>query len=203
MSLDAQLIRVGEKLIAAQKHDRLCKRFGSRSHGYRLGPKLPITQLSEFESEVGLAIPEDFRRFVVEVGNGGAGPAYGWPAFDPQEIIFRQPAWQALFEIPKEGDDAEPSGYITLSNHGCGIFDFLVVNGEERGNVWFSDDSCELHPVPGREFDSLRDLPTDGTSARVWRQRLRNPGNTSRITFIDFFETWLDEVLADHRLAPP
>lgn len=169
---------------------------------------MPISQLLDFESELGLVLPDDFRRFIVEVGNGGAGPAYGLGAFNPQAKAFRHPAWRAPFVIPKQGEDDdgddEPSGCIKLSDYGCGILDFLVVNGTERGNIWFSDDACHLYPLPGSGSDSLRhDLPTDRTSSLVWRQRLGAPANTSRISFVDSFEKWIDEVLADDKLAAP
>lgn len=201
--LDAQLGRVREKLHDARERDPRCKRSGSAKHGYQLGPPLPIGRIIAFESDIGVVLPKDFRRFVVEVGNGGAGPAYGWPRFEPAGAVFRQPAWQTPFRAPSEEDDRvdEPGGSIQLSDHGCGVFDLLVVNGAERGNVWFSDDAGVLLPLPGRDSDSSRGLPADASASVVWRRRLREPANTSRISFIDYYESWLDEVLADGRIG--
>ena len=198
--LDAQLKRVEKKLLAARKHDRGCRNFGAGKHGYRLGPPLSVSRIAAFEVESGVALPEDFRRFVTEVGNGGAGPAYGWPDFHPELTLYREPPWRLPFEAPREDDDDdddyELTGYIEMSEHGCGIFDFLVVSGAERGNVWFSDDGGGLYPLPGRDWDSHAGLPLDFSSSVVWRQRLGDPANTSRLSFLDYFEGWLDGVLA-------
>jgi hypothetical protein len=30
-------------------------------------------------------------------------------------------------------------GFLELAPHGCGMFDLLVVNGEQRGRVWWTD----------------------------------------------------------------
>lgn len=154
-------------------------------------------QIVRFEAETGVALPVDFRRFVLELGNGGAGPTYGWQAFNADDADFRHAIWQGPFLPPQSDDDEndELRGCITLSHHGCGMFDFLVVAGPERGHVWLSDDSGSLYPLPGPEWDSMKDLPTERRYT-VWRQRLRNPTNVSRISFIDYMEQWLDDVLA-------
>lgn len=204
-ALDVQLLRVRDKLSAARNHDNSFKRFGASRHRYQLGRVLPATELERFEAATGVALPHDFRRFVIEVGNGGAGPAYGWPPFNPGGEIYRRPDWRASFSVrsaaDEEDDDLELSGYIALSEHGCGIFDFLVVNGPECGHVWFSDDGGALYPLPSQNWDSHEGLPNDWTASVKWRQRLASATNTSRISFVDYVEKWLDEVLADSTLS--
>jgi hypothetical protein len=51
--------------------------FGADGHGYERRPPADEADLVEFERRQGLRLPEDYRRFLIEVGNGGAGPYYG------------------------------------------------------------------------------------------------------------------------------
>ena len=201
-SVDDQLARIQGKLIAAREHDRRCTRFGAATHQYQLGSILRPHQMVTFESDIGWMLPEGFRRFLLELGNGGAGPAYGWPAVVPEAPLYRQAAWRKAFETPlAEELEGDPAGSIALSNHGCGIFDFVVVNGREGGNVWFSGDTSDVYPLPGKDFDSLHGAQPKDFGSEAWRGRLADPANTSRISFLEYYEQWLDEVLADAKLV--
>ena len=51
--------------------------FGSSKNQYRLNPPLPLSTIEAFERQHGIVLPEDYRMFLTEIGNGGAGPAYG------------------------------------------------------------------------------------------------------------------------------
>jgi hypothetical protein len=168
-------------------HDEQLRRIRDRIGG-RLGPPLAASRVEAFERELGVVLPEGFRRFVTEVGNGGAGPGYGWKAFDPDSSWFRLREWQGPFPglAVNETADRDLPGTIELFDHGCGIFDFVVVHGPEAGNLWYSDDHCSVFPLPGPDFAFPR--------GEDWRRRLGDPRNTSRISFLDHFEAWL----ADH-----
>ncbi|HKV94942.1 MAG TPA: SMI1/KNR4 family protein [Candidatus Angelobacter sp.] len=54
------------------------KMFGSDAHQFLLKPCLSLREISEFESNHEIVLPEDYRKFISGVGNGGAGPAYGF-----------------------------------------------------------------------------------------------------------------------------
>ena len=66
-------------------------------------------------------------------------------------------------------------GTIELSHYGCGIFFFLVVNGQEYGNVWVSDITNEGGIFP------LRLSKT----------------NPARVDFLTWYEMWLDHNLRE------
>jgi hypothetical protein len=64
-------------LADLRRRDRRRRVFGSAAHDYRLNPPLSTCIIDEFEARHGVALPEDYRHFVTEIGNGGAGPYYG------------------------------------------------------------------------------------------------------------------------------
>lgn len=51
--------------------------FGAHAHRFELADPLTDGQLIEFEQQLGVALPEDYRGFLREAGAGGAGPGYG------------------------------------------------------------------------------------------------------------------------------
>jgi hypothetical protein len=51
--------------------------FGSQAHGFRTHPPLAEEAVRQFEARHRIVLPQDYRGFLIHVGNGGAGPAYG------------------------------------------------------------------------------------------------------------------------------
>jgi SMI1 / KNR4 family (SUKH-1) len=51
--------------------------FGSLGHRFELEPVLRPHELAELESQLNVALPADYREFLLNVGRGGAGPGYG------------------------------------------------------------------------------------------------------------------------------
>lgn len=170
-TLGAQLARVAEKLSAARKHDRFFRHFGADRHGYLLRGRLARGVLEAFEQTCALSLPEDFRRFILELGNGGAGPAYGWDAFEPEGSVYRDLSWRREFDPQKLEDtrDDALAGAIRLFDYGCGQYSHLVVVGRHRGSVWGEDE--------------------------------RGNYVASRGGFLQVYEDWLDGVLSDQSLA--
>jgi hypothetical protein len=55
--------------------------FGASEHGFRLVPPLSEADLHRACETYAIELPEDFRRFLLEIGSGGAGPCYGLERF--------------------------------------------------------------------------------------------------------------------------
>ncbi|MGY3848311.1 SMI1/KNR4 family protein [Streptomyces hydrogenans] len=114
-----------------------------------------------FEAEHGVVLPEPYRTFVAEVGDGlRAGPPYygllplaqtppDWGAVRPERRLAEPfpltEAW--VWEddedpaLPEEEFEARTSavfdhGSLLLGTDGCGMYWHLVVTGPQRGHVW-------------------------------------------------------------------
>ena len=94
--------------------------FGSQSHGFRTHPPLSEEAVREFEARHRITLPPEYRGFLIHVGNGGAGPAYGlfklgemddgfghkpWTENDGFVVVLSQPfphtgPWNDLIEEP-------------------------------------------------------------------------------------------------------
>ncbi|MEU2655123.1 SMI1/KNR4 family protein [Streptomyces sp. NPDC007325] len=51
--------------------------FGALGHRWILEDPLSPDELAELEAQTGVRLPEEYRTFLLHVGAGGAGPAYG------------------------------------------------------------------------------------------------------------------------------
>jgi hypothetical protein len=72
-SFDA--IRDGlERLRTAKRQPNV---FGAESHGFKLHPPLSESTVGKFEAKYRIRLPEEYRGFLINLGNGGAGPFYG------------------------------------------------------------------------------------------------------------------------------
>lgn len=198
-----------------ERKDRHRSVFGSAVHDYKLNPPIPVSTIEEFEARHGIRLPDDYRYFITEIGNGGAGPAYGlfpfgqvedgrsWEEGDlvgnvsqpfphveawnlPDSFWAQEPdpppdisaeeedrmleAWDKLLE-EHYWNPAIMNGAIPICSLGCGLDQWLVVNGEQKGFVWndYRADYRGLLPV----CNALG----------------------GQATFSDWYMSWLDESL--------
>jgi hypothetical protein len=82
--IEHQIRRILDKLCKARAADAKLEVFGAESHHYVLHPPATLQAVSEIEEHLAITLPESYRRFLLEVGNGGegyngsgAGPFYG------------------------------------------------------------------------------------------------------------------------------
>lgn len=115
--------------------------FGSSKHRYQFNAPASPQRVREFEVQHSVSLPADYRQYLVEVSNGGAGPNYGLIDLERAAVghIPSRP-----FPIPEleSGSDvalsecAEIPGAVWLSDNGCATFDLMAVNGDLKGSVW-------------------------------------------------------------------
>lgn len=172
------------------------KFFGTPGHHYELNPVLTEQEVLEIEKKLNISIPEEYREFLLNVGDGGAGPAWGlisikwafpddeflkkYPDFCSQEFSYDE-SWAEGIRAHFKDDPAymEPlpdpfGGYFKLNDYGHAMSAILIVgHGSQYGKMWFLDDDAPSFAPMHQEVQG-----------REWY-----------MSFLDWYENWLDESL--------
>jgi hypothetical protein len=123
-----------------------------------LNPPATEKDVATFEQRHGISLPAEYRLFLTQLGNGGAGPPeyglvpLGEPATDmlleERAVWTELPHVQRAFPFTKHWvwEDGQTSdegteehiayGSIFIGNDGCGMYWHLIVTGPERGTPW-------------------------------------------------------------------
>lgn len=129
---------LGELVALLREADPAFRVFGSEVHRHRPATTLSEAEIAAFEAAHGIRLPDDYRAYLHDVGNGGAGPYYG---IMPLAVFDGPPGTPFPYSetMPFEGDalpeDGLP-GVVELAHHGCGMASCLVVCGPAYGTVW-------------------------------------------------------------------
>ncbi len=97
MGADLDPIDIRAKLERLRLADPRLQIFGSNGHRYHLHPRLEESVIRAWERDHGVELPADYRTFLLEVGNGGAGPYYG---------VFPLGRWDGAGDTLELFDDA-------------------------------------------------------------------------------------------------
>jgi len=118
LSLYAEPRSIHERIQRLKSIDTEECEESARYHQYRLADPLPLEQCLAIEKEYGIVLPEDYRHFITQVANGGAGPGMGlerfaiapskdqlpWPAFSRSEPT----KWGPLQRYDAAGNVIDP-----------------------------------------------------------------------------------------------
>jgi hypothetical protein len=111
--------------------------FGWGAHGFKANPPVTESRLHEFESRRGVQLPEDYRGFLLNVGNGGAGPHYG------------------LFALGEMAENVSPllNGILTGSMKHWKNFENSNLNRASQISLasYISSSSCDTSPLSRSE----------------------------------------------------
>jgi Leucine-rich repeat (LRR) protein len=192
-----RLETIREKLLTLIKTDKKKKIFGSDSHLYQLNEPLQQVDIDVFESANQVELSDEYKSFLTQIANGGAGLFYGLFSLDDaleeatnysetvsKDFVYDNAHFQTFLrhynECIEAGADEEIkypevpenlSGVLFLSEYGCGGFYVLVVKGEQAGTVWYLQEEDYLFPCfheSGKQWD-----------------------------FFDWYENWLDSSLEE------
>ncbi|MFI7062381.1 HEAT repeat domain-containing protein [Kribbella sp. NPDC050124] len=181
--MDDRIIRIRAKLAQAAESPALLESFGAKTHSYRLKPPLSEAEVAAFEAEHEVGLPTEYRLFLLEAGDGGAGSSYGLVPlrdaldWDEDPVGFLA-APSYLADGVAHGDEEycefpEPrQGSLAVVHHGCAYYTHLVVSGPGRGRlVNVNADWCDP-PYVSEDPD-----------------------------FLTWYERWLDELLAGYSVT--
>lgn len=134
MAIAELRVRLAE-LCAADPERKV---FGAASHRYQLRPPLDEPAIAAFEARHDIELPADYRTFVREVGDGGAGPDYGvYGLYFAEYSVLRDPFPYVERTVNVLDTQHEPlPGLLMLCSAGCSHYRGLVVSGAARGTMW-------------------------------------------------------------------
>ncbi|MGH1542679.1 MAG: SMI1/KNR4 family protein [Arenicella sp.] len=201
-----------QKLAAKKALDPDLIGFGVEGHDYELRPTINEKSLARLENKFDLTLPEDYRHFIKNIGNGGAGPSYGLysiegaimgrssPPYKYRGRDRRKLASQKFIrpDETKEGEWTDEEGVLILCQHGCGHDDFLVLNGKDRGTVWsYIEWVGHMLPKLKEMPDSMymNDIPqVDRPEAeKKWVNQVLSATSEEAMTFSDWYLSWLEK----------
>ncbi len=151
-------------LKQAKEKDRDFAVFGAGSHKYNLSPPASITAIEAFEQKYGIRLPEEYRNFLLLVGNGGAGPYYGIYGVKALEkeiaendtydvlaepVIYPEMTdedWDKAADPEGRCEQEEPhpyAGILPIGSQGCTYMMGIVLRGAHQGQVvYYDEDFC-------------------------------------------------------------
>jgi hypothetical protein len=208
MNRKAQQLK--DKLNKLKELDKNCEVFGSDLHKYTLNSCLSLAEVSNVESKCNIILPDDYREFLLELGNGGAGPGYGLLEINIEKLIvdasqcnsLSQPflltkEWNNL-DLPQVSDGSGVNTYfdpkfihgtIAIAHYGCGIQARLIITGEERGNIWIDDRTNEagIYPLTTHYAAFFHDDPDIEADLYESVEEVKEA-----LTFGEWYSDWLD-----------
>lgn len=161
MMLDVESIREKLTILAGRDwpaewgaHEAATvKDFLGWGHRYKFADTLTEIEVEAFEKRFEVNLPKDYRQFLLELGNGGAGPACGvYRLGDDEEGPLPEMVLQNLasdFSFTGPWNDADllgdpeqyysddlMAGAMPITSDGCSLAYWLVVSGPCSGQIW-------------------------------------------------------------------
>ncbi|RZJ48667.1 MAG: SMI1/KNR4 family protein [Flavobacterium sp.] len=196
----SQIDRIREKLIEAKNTDLDLKIFGADSHKYTVGKTVTLAEISQFEKDFEIELPESYKTFLLHIGNGGvsynsscAGPFYGiYPLGKNTNELFDETYYLKANCIlyPKMSDEYWESLTQAIDEEDISDDDYE----KELGKIFSG-----ILPLGSQGCSYIHGLVLNGeykgkvVNIDIDRQK---PKFTFEATFLDWYERWLDEVIS-------
>lgn len=114
--------------------------FGSKEHLYQFRPTITESEVQSFEREHNITLPSDYRQFILEIGNGDAGPFYGLASLRWAGTLHKPFPFITTTDTDAEGTyngaPDEYPGVLKFCHQGCRVYCYLVVNGPTYDTMW-------------------------------------------------------------------
>ena len=135
--------RILKLLEQARAKDPDFVRFGAYGHKYRVSAPASEETIQSFEEQQGIRLPEEYRDFLLFVGNGGAGPYYGLYGLETQEKELHD-SHARLYRVQEE-----PVIHPKMSNEEWDRMIGVDPEGRSGGGPGGSGRGEEVHPYVG------------------------------------------------------
>jgi len=182
--------------------------FGANEHHFTLNPPLVETEVLAFERQHAIRLPTEYRRFLLELGNGGAGPYYGvYPLGAMDAAVSDMAPWGDFV-----GPLAEPFTFREAWNDltGCPDHALVEIDAEEyerhmavfEKRYWHSSLMNGAFPICHKGCALRIWLVASGVEAgNVWYDGRADyggiapilMGDGSRATFGSWYLEWLQD----------
>lgn len=129
-----------------------------------IGSPLGPAEIKRLEAEHGVELPEDHRRFLAEVANGGLGPFGGMMSLE-----------QGLSDL---------TWGLPLCDYGCAMTAVLLLDGPCRGEVWMHDPNSEDEGIEPWYHYKMLNGPIDEIHIEP------DPALERAYRVLDWFDEW-------------
>ncbi len=203
-----QIHRIKQKLIQAKQADVDFKVFGASSHKYEINPPASINEVEAFEKEYDIQLPECYRSFILNIGNGGnsyqnsgAGPFYGIYPFGKNvgDLIYGNPEKylkESCVLKPNIADDYWDNITAVLHCDNTSNEDYYATIGRIYSGVL---------PIGFQGCTYLHGLilngPYKGKVVNLEMSADEAPKFTYEKNFLDWYERWLDDVISGELIS--
>ncbi|WP_198088133.1 SMI1/KNR4 family protein [Variovorax sp. E3] len=180
--LKTTIVDLGDREVVGYR----CRIHGAAVHRYELVAPVNPDALATFENHLGTRLPPEYREWITQVSDGGAGPMLGvFPLAKEAEDAavdhaadFPFTAAHPCAPAPEDSDEEWSSdigkihrGVTFLANEGDGMYNLLVLRGPAAGQVWW------------HSYEHASATP------------ILHPGTRAPLTFLDWYELWLERAL--------
>jgi hypothetical protein len=186
-----------------------------------MDPKYVAQSIEAFEQRHRISLPQEYRKFICQIGNGGAGPYYGLFPFGQHDDGFALGSWEKGHLL---GDVSRPFAYQDSWNLPESFWNEEPHStedtpSEEEDELWEAwDRRLEAHYWNGSIMDGAIPICHLGCALRHWLvvngpcrgeiwedRRTENNGlspvlskDGKRLTFEMWYMFWLEETLEEY-----
>jgi hypothetical protein len=86
-------VRIHSDLLRLRSAGAIREIFGANGHTFVVNATLSEAKISAFETQHRISLPNDYREFLLRIGNGGAGPYYGIFPLGKMDGTYDAKAW--------------------------------------------------------------------------------------------------------------
>lgn len=205
------ITEIKDKLRKLRLLDKKFEIFGASSHEYKFNQPIPIEELNQFEEKYKIELPKDYKAFISEIGNGGAGPYYGihplqrdLGRFNPEnkfellELEFpHKESWNWTDKIFSKFDELRESEDDVLTEFFDRIYWEQYCKDElTYGSIYITEYGCALRFLL---------IITGDEKGNIWfDQRVDQNGinpvkseKGNKLDFSDWYVEWLDKSITE------